>query len=145
MDVRSQKHVKEVIDEIVKEFNGRLDIFVANAGIPWSQGSFLDGEIQHYRNVMSTDMDSVYYCAYAAGLHWRRQKTEGTDLNGKRLENFRLGSFIATASMSGHIVNIPQLQAAYNGAKAAVIQFGNSVSCEKPCGRGANLCGQSSQ
>ena len=51
---------------------------------------------------------------------------EGTDLNGKRLENFRLGSFIATASMSAHIVNIPQLQAAYNGAKAAVIQFGRS-------------------
>ena len=51
---------------------------------------------------------------------------EGTDLNGKRLENFRLGSFIATASMSAHIVNIPQLQAAYNGAKAAVIQFGKS-------------------
>ena len=115
-----------MIDEIVNEFNGRLDIFVANAGIPWSQGSFLDGEIEHYKNVMSTDMDSVYYCAYAAGLHWRRQKTEGTDLNGKKLENFRLGSFIATASMSGHIVNIPQLQAAYNGAKAAVIQFGMS-------------------
>lgn len=112
----------------MKEFNGRLDIFVANAGIPWSQGSFLDGEIGHYKNVMSTDMDSVYYCAYAAGLHWRRQKMEGTDLNGKKLENFKLGSFIATASMSGHIVNIPQLQAAYNGAKAAVIQFGRSVS-----------------
>lgn len=116
----------------MKEFNGRLDIFVANAGIPWSQGSFLDGEVEHYKNVMSTDMDSVYYCAYAAGLHWRRQKMEGTDLNGKKLENFRLGSFIATASMSGHIVNIPQLQAAYNGAKAAVIQFGTSFSLERP-------------
>lgn len=145
MDVRSQKHVKEVTDEIVKEFNGRLDIVVANAGIPWSQGSFLDGEIEHYKNVMSTDMDSVYYCAYAAGLHWRRQKAEGTDLNGKKLENFRLGSFIATASMSGHIVNIPQLQAAYNGAKAAVIQFGTFASDEKPCGRSANLCVQSNR
>lgn len=139
MDVRSQKHVKEVIDEIVKEFNGRLDIFVANAGIPWSQGNFLDGEIEHYKNVMSTDMDSVYYCAYAAGLHWRRQKTQGTDLDGKKLENFRLGSFIATASMSGHIVNIPQLQAAYNGAKAAVIQFGTSSSLKKPWSIGADL------
>ena len=78
VDVRSQTHVSQVIDEIVREFNCRLDIFVANAGIPWSQGSFLDGEIEHYKNVMSTDMDSVYYCAYAAGLHWRRQKLEGT-------------------------------------------------------------------
>lgn len=126
----------------MKEFNGRLDIFVANAGIPWSQGSFLDGDVEHYKNVMSTDMDSVYYCAYAAGLHWRRQKMEGTDLNGKKLKNFKLGSFIATASMSGHVVNIPQLQAAYNGAKAAVIQFGWSFSLEKSHDRGANFCVQ---
>lgn len=49
---------------------------------------------------------------------------EGTDINGNKLENFRAGSFIATASMSGHIVNIPQLQAAYNAAKAGVIHLG---------------------
>lgn len=130
VDVTDQKHVKEVVDRIVEEFNGRLDIMVANAGIPWTQGSFLDGEIDHYRKVMATDMDSVYYCAYAAGQHWRRQKKEGTDLSGKKLENFYSGSFIATASMSGHIVNIPQLQAAYNGAKAAIIHFVKSIAVE---------------
>ena len=130
VDVTDQKHVKEVVDQIVKEFNGRLDIFVANAGIPWTQGNFLDGDIDHYRKVMTTDMDSVYYCAYAAGHHWRRQKQEGTDLNGKKLKNFYAGSFIATASMSGHIVNIPQLQAAYNGAKAAIIHFVKSIAVE---------------
>jgi sorbose reductase len=37
-----------------------------------------------------------------------------------KLEGFTYGSFIATSSMSGHIVNIPQLQSAYNAAKAAV-------------------------
>ena len=30
---------------------------------------------------------------------------------------------MATASMSGHIVNIPQLQATYNAAKAGVIHL----------------------
>ncbi|KAL2040526.1 hypothetical protein N7G274_006505 [Stereocaulon virgatum] len=130
VDVTDQKHVKDVVDEIVAEFNGRLDIMVANAGIPWTQGTFLDGGIDHYRKVMATDMDGVYYCAYAAGQHWRRQKQEGTDLNGKKLENFYSGSFIATASMSGHVVNIPQLQAAYNGAKAAVIHFVKSIAVE---------------
>ena len=112
------------MDECVRDFNGRLDIFVANAGIPWTQGSFLDGETQHYRNVMSTDLDSTFYCARAAGYHWRRQKQEGTDTNGQKLVNFSYGSFIATASMSGHIVNIPQLQAAYNAAKAGIIHLG---------------------
>lgn len=125
VDVRSEIDVRTKISEIVHEFNGRLDIFVANAGIPWTQGNFLDGDIQHYRNVMATDMDSVYYCAHAAGMHWRRQKQSGTDCHGEKLNPaFRSGSFIATASMSGRIVNIPQLQAAYNSAKAAVIHFG---------------------
>lgn len=114
------------MDQIVHEFNGRLDIFVANAGIPWTQGSALDGAIEHYRQVVTTDLDGTFYCARAAGVHWRRQKKEGTDINGKKLENYTYGSFIATASMSGHIVNVPQLQAAYNAAKAGVIHLGTS-------------------
>ena len=130
VDVTDQKQVQEVVDDIVRDFNGRLDILVANAGIPWTQGTFLDGDIEHYRKVMATDMDSIYYCAYAAGQHWRRQKEEGTNIFGKKLEGYRGGSFIATASMSGHIVNIPQLQAAYNGAKAAVIHFVKSIAVE---------------
>lgn len=118
------KHVEESITEIAKEFNGRLDIFIANAGIPWTQGAMLNGEIDHYRKVVATDLDSTYYCARAAGAHWERQKREGTDLHGNKLRDFEFGSFVATASMSGHIVNIPQLQAAYNAAKAGVIHLG---------------------
>lgn len=83
----------------------------------------LDGEIDHYRKVVATDLDSTFYCARAAGAHWRRQKKEGTDINGNKLEGFKYGSFVATASMSGHIVNIPQLQAAYNAAKAGIIHL----------------------
>jgi sorbose reductase len=41
-----------------------------------------------------------------------------------------MGSFVATASMSGHIVNIPQLQAAYNAAKAGVIHLTKSLAVE---------------
>ena len=84
----------------------------------------LDGENSHYRKVVATDLDSIFYCAKYAGLHWRRQKKEGTTVDGKRLKGFTYGSFIATASMSGHIVNVPQLQAAYNAAKAGVIHLG---------------------
>ena len=121
------------MDQIVHEFNGRLDIFVANAGIPWTQGPALDGAIEHYRRVVTTDLDGTFYCARAAGVHWRRQKKEGTDINGKKLENYTYGSFIATASMSGHVVNIPQLQAAYNAAKAGVIHLGKSNSSVGGC------------
>jgi sorbose reductase len=123
VNATSNEAVVQAVDSIVKEFNGRLDIFIANAGIPWTQGAMLDGELDHYHKVVSTDLDSTFYCARAAGMHWRRQKKEGTTIDGKTLENFTYGSFVATASMSGHIVNIPQLQAAYNAAKAGIIHL----------------------
>jgi sorbose reductase len=124
VDVTSYEAIAASVEEIVREFNGRLDVFVANSGIPWTQGSMLDGQLEHYKKVMTTDMDSVFYCARVAGLHWRRQKLEQTTIDGKKLEpEFREGSFVATASMSGSIVNIPQMQAAYNAAKAGVIHL----------------------
>lgn len=83
----------------------------------------LDGGLDHYHKVTTTNVDGTFFCARAAGRHFRRQKKEGTTVDGKKLENYNLGSFIATASMSGHIANIPQLQAAYNASKAAVIHL----------------------
>jgi len=123
VDVTDDKLVERVVNQIVEEFNGRLDVFVANAGIPWTQGPALDGEVEHYRKVVHIDLDGTFFCARAAGKVFRRQWKEGTDAFGKKLEDFSYGSFIATASMSGHIVNIPQLQAAYNAAKAGVIHL----------------------
>ncbi|KAK5144123.1 L-xylulose reductase, partial [Oleoguttula sp. CCFEE 6159] len=128
VNVTDEAAVRKAVNDITKEFNGRLDIFVANSGIPWTQGPAVDGELSHYHKVVSTDLDGTFYCARAAGDIWRRQGKEGTDMNGKKLENYSYGSFIATASMSGHIVNIPQLQ----GRSLAVewVQFAraNSVS-----------------
>jgi sorbose reductase len=123
--------VTAAIDSIVQAFNGRLDVFIANSGVVWSKGAMLDGPISMYSDVVQTNLDGVYYCARAAGLHFRRQKREGTTLDGRPLEpRFREGSFVATASMSGHIVNVPQLQAAYNASKAAVIHLCKSLAVE---------------
>ena len=107
--MRDYAAVEKAVDEQVQEFNGRLDIFVADAGIPWTKGPMVDGPIDHYRDVVATDLDNTYFCTRAATKCWRRQKLEGTDLNGNKLSNFTSRSFVATASMSGIIVNIPQL------------------------------------
>jgi len=114
-------------------FNNRLDVLIANSGIPWTGGTMLgygDDEdrakaeqLQEYRNVVTTDLDSVFYCARVAGQIWKKQKAA-------KLENFISGSFVATASMSGHIVNFPQLQATYNAAKAGVIHLCRSLAVE---------------
>ncbi|EEP78930.1 sorbitol utilization protein SOU2 [Uncinocarpus reesii 1704] len=130
VNVQEPQEVENAVQGVVKEFNGRLDIFVANSGIPWKQGAMTEGTLDHYRKVISTDLDGVYYAARAVAPVWRRQKQEGTDINGNRLENFSYGSFIATGSMSGHIVNVPQLQSAYNAAKAGVIHLCKSLALE---------------
>ncbi|KAI5803373.1 hypothetical protein DFH27DRAFT_47000 [Peziza echinospora] len=119
VDVTDHETVEAAVrDQVEAELDGHLDVFVANAGIPWIKGPILDaGEegLKHYREVMSTDMDSLYYSALAAGKYFKKQGS---------------GSFIATASMSGHIVNIPQLQATYNAAKAGVLHFCRSLAVE---------------
>lgn len=132
VDVRDAKQVEKAMSDSVVQLGGRLDIVVANAGIPWTRGEILGAEdpIGHYQNVMQTNVDGVFYTALSAGKFWKRQKQEETDLNGNHLDNFRLGSFIATASMSGSIVNIPQKQAVYNASKAAVIHFVKSLAVE---------------
>jgi sorbose reductase len=123
VEVTDAKAVEKAVNEVVKDFNGRLDVFIANAGIPWTQGPMVDGPLEHYRDVLGIDLDGTFYCAKYAADHWRRQKEEGTDANGNKLTNFTYGSFVATASMSGHIVNFPQMQAAYNAAKTGVIHL----------------------
>jgi sorbose reductase len=123
VDISKQEEVEDSINQAVKDLNGRLDVFVANSGIPWGEGAAIDSSISHYREIMSIDLDGVYYCARAAGQHWHRQATEHKTIDGKELSDFKGGSFVATASMSGHIVNIPHIQAAYNVAKAGVIHL----------------------
>ncbi|GFF26003.1 sorbose reductase homolog SOU2 [Aspergillus udagawae] len=130
VDITNAKAVQEAVDQTVKDFNGRLDVFIANAGIPWTKGPMVDGPLDHYSNVVDIDLNGTFYCAKYAAAHWRRQKEEGTDLNGNKLSNFTYGSFVATASMSGHIVNFPQMQAAYNASKAAVIHLCKSLAVE---------------
>lgn len=130
MNITNAMAVEDAINQVVKDFS-RLDVFVANSGIPWTKGPAVDGPLDHYRDVVDIDLNGTFYCAKYAAAHWRRQKETGTDINGNHLSpNFTYGSFVATASMSGHIVNVPQMQAAYNAAKAGVIHLCKSFAVE---------------
>ncbi|EGV65260.1 Sorbose reductase sou2 [Yamadazyma tenuis] len=114
-DVRNAEQVKDVITRIHELF-GVLDIFVANAGIAWTSGAMIESETDaEWHNVMNVDVNGVYYCAKNIGKIFKQQ--------GK-------GSLIFTASMSAHIVNVPNYQAPYNAAKAAVLHLSRSLSIE---------------
>jgi len=58
----------------------------------------------------------VFLTAQAAGRQMIKQGTGGSIIN--------------TASMSAHIVNVPQPQCAYNASKAGVIQLTKSLAIE---------------
>lgn len=90
--------------KVVADF-GRLDVMIANAGIPSKAGG-LDDRLEDWDNVRAVDFDGAYYSLRAAGLVFRKQGH---------------GVGIATASMSGHAANVPQEQTCYNACKAGVV------------------------
>ena len=65
--------------------------------------------------VIDINLTGVFLTAQAAGRVMLRQG---------------FGSIINTASMSAHIVNVPQPQCAYNASKAGVIQLTKSLAVE---------------
>jgi len=100
VNVTSFEAVSAAVESIVREFNSCLDVFIANSGIPWTEGAAVTGELDHYRKVVPTDLDGTLYCARVTGIHWRRQKREQTTIDQAKLEPpFRQGSFVATASI----------------------------------------------
>lgn len=113
VDIRNYSKVEAVVNQVVSDF-GRLDIIVANAGVP-TKASGLDDKIEDWDNVRAIDFDGVYYCIRAAGLVFREQKG---------------GVAIITASMSGHAANVPQEQSCYNACKAGCIHLAKSLSVE---------------
>lgn len=114
-NISDPEDVEKVIGQIEKDF-GTIDVFVANAGVPWTDGRSIEVDgYDSWKKVVDLDLSGVYYCAKTVGKIFKK--------NGK-------GSLIFTASMSGHIVNVPQLQAPYNAAKAGVLHLSKSLAVE---------------
>ncbi|SCU83446.1 LAMI_0C03246g1_1 [Lachancea mirantina] len=120
--VTDSKQVSHTIDQIKKDFNGKIDILVGNAGVAWDKGPVVDLAEEdedlcdkEWKKVIDVDLNGIYRLSKAIGPVFRDQGH---------------GSFVITASMSGHIVNVPQMQAAYNAAKAGVLHLCKSLAVE---------------
>ncbi|GMM29929.1 hypothetical protein DAMA08_026740 [Martiniozyma asiatica (nom. inval.)] len=117
VDVTSSKNVAENVNQVVEDF-GTIDVFVANAGVVWETGSILEDcndDDKDWHKVVDVDLNGVYYCAKNVGKVFKKM--------GK-------GSLVITASMSGLIVNVPNLQMPYNAAKAGCIHMAKSLAVE---------------
>lgn len=113
LDIGSYESVEKVVAEVIKEF-GQIDAFIANAGRTADSG-ILDGSVDAWMEVIQTDLNGTFHCAKAVGHHFKQRGT---------------GSFVITASMSGHIANFPQEQTSYNVAKAGCIHMARSLANE---------------
>ncbi|RDA95570.1 hypothetical protein CP533_1235 [Ophiocordyceps camponoti-saundersi (nom. inval.)] len=105
--------VERFVNEVLKDF-GKVDAFIANAGATANSG-VVDGSPQDWDKVIQTDLSGVAYCAKAIGTYFKKQGH---------------GSFVVTASISGHIANYPQEQTSYNVAKAGCIHMARSLANE---------------
>jgi len=112
-DVTDAAQVEAMVNAVVSAF-GKLDIAFCNAGIASNQPAE-EMSLADWQRVIDVNLTGVFLTAQAAGKVMLAQGG---------------GSIINTASMSGHIVNTPQPQCAYNASKAGVIQLTKSMAVE---------------
>jgi len=113
LNVSDYDNVEATTKQIISDF-GKIDAFIANAGATADSG-VIDGSKEAWDHVIQIDLNGTAYCAKAVGAHFRERGT---------------GSFVITASMSGHIANYPQEQTSYNVAKAGCIHMARSLANE---------------
>ena len=113
IDVTRPEQTRQMVEAVVDRW-GTLTIGVNNAGI----ASWFDAETmpeEEWRKVLGLNLDGVFYCAQA---------------EARFMLEAGYGKIINTASMSAHIVNHPQHQAAYNASKAGVLHLTRTLAAE---------------
>lgn len=112
-DVTDEDQVGRVVRQIVEDLGG-LECAFCNAGICINVPA-AEMTLAQWQKVMDINLTGVFLTARAAGRHMIAHGG---------------GSIVNTASMSAHIVNVPQPQCAYNASKAGVIQLTKSLAIE---------------
>ncbi|KAL2062202.1 hypothetical protein VTL71DRAFT_6468 [Oculimacula yallundae] len=113
-DVSSQESVEASIAEIIAQ-HGKIDNLVTSAGFT-ENFEAINYPIERVRKLWGVNVDGTWLFANAVARHLMERKAPG--------------SMVFIGSMSGAIVNVPQPQAPYNAAKAAVRHLASSLAVE---------------
>lgn len=113
-DVASPDSVNEALDEILSE-HGRIDNLVTSAGFTENFDA-ISYPAERIQKCWAVNVDGSYHFATGVARHL--------------IERGVPGSIAMIGSMSGAVVNVPQPQAPYNAAKAAVRQLASSFAVE---------------
>lgn len=113
-NVTVPESVDAMMEAYLKDF-GTIDFAVNNAGI-FTGDDAMSISAKDFKSVIEVDLNGVFFTAQAAA---KAMKAQGTG-----------GSIVSTASMSAHIINVPQTIANYCAAKAGVIQLSKGLAVE---------------
>lgn len=112
-DVSDIAQVNHMMEEIIREF-GQLDVLFNNAGIA-AVAPVEDMSLEQWQKTMDVNLTGTFIVAQAAGRTMLKRKQ---------------GAIINMASMSAHIINVPQKVADYHAAKAGVIGLTRCMAAE---------------
>ncbi|KAJ5781873.1 uncharacterized protein N7518_010356 [Penicillium psychrosexuale] len=114
LDVTSMESIEAAFEQANKTMEG-IDILCCFAGIPGCQPS-LSVTPDQFNRVIDVNLTGSFFCAQAAA---KRMESSGKG-----------GCILFTASISAHLTNFPQPQAAYNASKAGVAHMTRSLAAE---------------
>jgi NAD(P)-dependent dehydrogenase (short-subunit alcohol dehydrogenase family) len=113
-DITDDRQVERMIREALGSLGGRIDVLVNNAGTCYHNESFAVTD-EEWDDVWNLNVRALWKTSLAVGAHMR-------EAGG--------GAIVNVGSMSGLIVNRPQMQPAYNASKAAVHHLTKSLAVE---------------
>jgi NAD(P)-dependent dehydrogenase (short-subunit alcohol dehydrogenase family) len=112
-DLTDRGSVNRIVAEAIEK-GGRIDILINNAGA-CVHNAALDVTDDEWSHVIDTNLTALWHVSQEVGAHMVER---------------RAGSIVNIGSISGIIVNRPQMQPAYNASKAAVHQLTKSLAAE---------------
>ncbi|KIW04457.1 uncharacterized protein PV09_04722 [Verruconis gallopava] len=114
VDVRVSSTIDVALEDTVRIF-GAVNILCCFAGVVGCTPT-VDVKAEEWKRIMDINCNGVFLCAQAVARGMISQRSGG--------------SIVLIASLSGHIVNFPQPQAAYNTSKAAVQHLTRCLAAE---------------
>ncbi len=113
LDVTDPAQAERMLETVTREL-GPVDVLVNNAGTCYHRPA-TEVPLEEWHDVFNVNVHGLWYCAQTVG----RQMIERQS-----------GVIVNIGSMSGYIVNRPQMQPAYNASKAAVHHLTKSLAAE---------------
>jgi NAD(P)-dependent dehydrogenase (short-subunit alcohol dehydrogenase family) len=113
-DVANPDSVNEVLADIIKQ-HSRIDNLVTSAGFTENYDA-ISYPYDRMKKLWGVNVDGTYLFATGVAKHLMERKAPG--------------NMVMIGSMSGAIVNVPQPQAPYNAAKAAIRHLASSLAVE---------------